>query len=171
MRAIRQQAAPVFFLATVFAGAILTLTAPASADCMSSCQGEYYACSHAYGDRNCASARSICQQGCILRGSDRYGAIALSGATGKFGFSFDYPSRTAAERRALAECRSRSEAGDCAIEIWFYNTCGALALGPPPARGSAYAADEATARGQALRACNAQSKGMVCEIKTAVCSK
>jgi serine/threonine-protein kinase len=171
MCAIRRQAAPAIVLAAVFVGAVMTFAAPSAADCMSGCQGDYYACSHAYSDRDCATARSICQQGCILRGSDRYGAIALSGATGKFGFSFDYPSRVAAERRALAECRSRSEAGDCAIEIWFYNTCGALALGPPPARGSAYAADEAAARGHALRACNAQSKGAACEVKTAVCSK
>lgn len=157
--------------AIVVLAALLALAAPAAGDCMDSCQGDYNACMHAYGARDCASTRSICQQGCILKGSPRFGAIAYSVSSGKFGFAFDYPSRAQAERRAIAECAKRSGGVDCATEIWFFDNCGAIALGPKPIRGSAYAASEAMARGQALQSCRARSQGAPCRIEASVCSK
>lgn len=54
---------------------------------------------------------------------DNYGAIATSDATGRWGLTYDYPSRAAAERAAVKECG----ADDCQAEVWFVNSCGAVA--------------------------------------------
>ncbi|HSY50167.1 MAG TPA: DUF4189 domain-containing protein [Thermoanaerobaculia bacterium] len=59
------------------------------------------------------------------RDDDRYGAIAYSRHTGHYGVSDRAESRERAERRALDKCEGR----DCKIEVWFRNSCGALATG------------------------------------------
>jgi len=157
-------------LIAVFA-TLLALAAPAAADCMSVCESAYVRCTNIDTTLSCSSRRSICQQGCILHGSKKYGAIAYSPSTGQYGYSFDYMTRGDAERRALKGCRQGRDPGDCATEIWFFANCGALATGPHAIRGAAYAASEAAARKRAMQACTAQSKGKACEIKASVCSK
>lgn len=57
--------------------------------------------------------------------ADRYGAIAYSRRTGHYGYADNAGSREAAERRALERCERR----DCKVEVWFRNSCGALATG------------------------------------------
>jgi len=59
----------------------------------------------------------------IARDDNRYGAIAYSRRTGHYGYSNRADSRRSAERRALESCEGR----DCKIEVWFRNSCGALA--------------------------------------------
>jgi Domain of unknown function (DUF4189) len=154
------------FLATVVAFAM-----PAAADCMSSCQGEYYACSNAYDSRDCSTRRSICQQRCIMGNERQFGAIAFSPSTGAYGYSFEYRTRNQAEKRAIAECKARNGGDDCATEIWFYDNCGALAVGAGATRSAAYSADKAAASRRALEACNGRNGGAACEIKATVCSK
>ncbi len=56
---------------------------------------------------------------------DMYGAIAYSSSTGRYGYSYDWGSRSEAEDYARSQC-GRS---DCAIKVWFKNACGALAVG------------------------------------------
>jgi len=60
----------------------------------------------------------------IARG-DRYGAIAYSPRTGHYGYADNARSRGGAERLALENCEGR----DCKVQVWFYNSCGALATG------------------------------------------
>jgi len=54
-----------------------------------------------------------------------YAAIAYSPATGKFGYSYNYGSRSSAERAALANCPQ----ADARIVTWVHNGFCALALG------------------------------------------
>jgi len=57
--------------------------------------------------------------------ADRYGAIAYSRRTGHYGYADNSGSREGAERRALERCEAR----DCKVEVWFRNSCAALATG------------------------------------------
>ena len=57
--------------------------------------------------------------------ADRYGAIAYSRRTRHYGYADNAGSREAAERRAMERCEGR----DCKVEVWFRNSCGALATG------------------------------------------
>jgi len=56
--------------------------------------------------------------------ADNFGAIATSDATSAYGFSYDHSTRAAAQNKALAECSKNAE--DCAVRVWFKNSCGAV---------------------------------------------
>lgn len=56
--------------------------------------------------------------------SSYYGAIAVSLSTGRYGYSYDYPSYSSAEDRAVSECG----VDDCVAKISWRNGCGALAV-------------------------------------------
>lgn len=56
--------------------------------------------------------------------NDRFGAIAYSKSTGRFGSSWNQSNRFSAERSAMSSC-GRS---DCRVLLWFQNGCGALAV-------------------------------------------
>jgi hypothetical protein len=157
--------------ATVLIAVLTMLTGEAVADCMSNCSSAYYSCVRGFGERDCATTRSICQNRCVISGSGAYGAIAYSPSTGAHGYSYRQGSRSAAERRALRECRNYAKAGDCRVEVWYSNNCGALAVGSGTARGSAYAANAAAASAAALRYCRSRNGGRACVIKRATCSR
>ncbi|ONM47795.1 DUF4189 domain-containing protein [Nocardia donostiensis] len=53
-----------------------------------------------------------------------YGAIAVSLSTGRYGYSYDYPSYAAAE----ASAEDRCGVADCVAKISWRNGCGALAV-------------------------------------------
>ena len=153
--------------------AMLCLCMPneAVADCMADCQSTYDICVRGFDERQCATDRSVCQNRCVVRGAGTFGAIAFSGSTGGFGYSFDYRTKSQAEARALRECAARAKKRDCRILVWFRNQCGALAVGPRHTHGSAYAPDFDTARRQALSYCRQASNGAACEIMAAFCSR
>ena len=54
---------------------------------------------------------------------DNFGAIAISDSTGQWGLTYDYSSKASAEKEAVKQCG----ASDCAVEVWFKNSCGAVA--------------------------------------------
>ena len=56
--------------------------------------------------------------------AENHGAIAFSEETGAVGYSYDHPTRDAAETKALEECGP-----GCKVVQWFRNACGALATG------------------------------------------
>ena len=145
---------------------------PAQADCSSACQGEYYACINAYDASSCVTARSICRNSCILNGEsgERFGAIAYSEGTRKHGFSYGQPSRQAAEQAALGHCREFGGDADCRVEVWFKNSCGALAVSGRGAYGTAWAHTTAQAERQALDYCNERAT-VPCRIDRTVCSR
>jgi hypothetical protein len=96
---------------------------------------------------------------------NNYGAIAYSPSTGAHGWSFDYGSRAAAEKVALANCRRH--ASDCVVPIWFRNACGALAVGTN-GYGSGWGSNRRLAESFALRTCRRHARG--CRIKRWACT-
>jgi hypothetical protein len=163
------------FLPMAVAGSIIGLglllpAVPARADCASSCQGDYWACIEAYDSSTCGTQRAICVQSCIMSGGggDNFGAIAYSPSTDKFGYSFDYPSQSEAEGRALRECRKVGGAEDCESVLWFKNVCGALATDGKGAYGADWAGTTKKAEAQAMDYCRANTKG-ACTVQKSFC--
>ncbi len=97
--------------------------------------------------------------------ADYYGAIAYSAANRSASYSYDYPSRSAAEANALQRCSE--SASDCSVVLWFRNACGALAVGPN-GTGHAWAGGRTAAEREALRYCSEYSEG--CQVTTWVCT-
>ena len=96
-----------------------------------------------------------------------FGAIAFSPATGAIGSSIKMPTRAAAKRQALIDCRRH--ASDCRVVSWFFGgTCGALAQGKDGGWGAGWAPTKRIADSKALRRCLRTSAG--CVIKRRVCS-
>jgi hypothetical protein len=79
----------------------------------------------------------------------QYGAIAYSQASGRYGYSFNFGSRAAAEVQALANCGD----GGCAIVVWFRNACGALATGTDNGYGYGWAYTRGQAESIAMANC------------------
>jgi hypothetical protein len=95
---------------------------------------------------------------------DNYGAIAYSFSTGRYGYSYDWPSRAEAENYARSQCGI----GDCAVKVWFKNACGALAVGRGSAYGWGWAGSRGQAEGSALSECQARSAG--CRVRVWSCT-
>ena len=54
-----------------------------------------------------------------------YGSIAIDPNTGATGYSWDYSTRSGAERAALNYCE-----GNCVVAVWFSNQCGSVSWSP-----------------------------------------
>jgi hypothetical protein len=94
------------------------------------------------------------------------GAIAV-GACGAYGQAFDYPSVTAAEASAMAQCQG----GDCKVISAVKRGCSAFAVdgaNPCGARGWASGPRLGKAQNEALRTCY-ESGGKDCVIRTFIC--
>jgi serine/threonine-protein kinase len=96
----------------------------------------------------------------------QFGAIAYSTATGSHGFSYGYATRGQAERAALGNCAAY--AGDCQVLVYFYNACGALAVGRHLGYGYAWNVRRSAARAAALANCRVNDSG--CQVVRWVCS-
>lgn len=95
-----------------------------------------------------------------------YGAIAFSQNTGAVGWSYDYRSRSGAERRALNGCYKH--AGDCRVVMWFRNSCGALAVTDRGGYGTAGHPNRYVAEERALDQCYRSNNN--CYLKRWVCT-
>lgn len=93
----------------------------------------------------------------------QYGAIAYSTKSGASGWAYNAPTRELAEQRAMDKCKSR----DCKVAVWFFNNCGALAVGPDGALGGAYGETRQDAETRATRVCGNEA----CRPKVWVCNK
>ncbi|MDG3575821.1 DUF4189 domain-containing protein [Rhizobium sp. YJ-22] len=87
----------------------------------------------------------------IAHASDSFGAIAYSRETGSLGWSYDHPSRRAAERTAMNNCGE----SDCEV-LWFKNACGAIAAGPD-GWGSGWGNNRRRAEREAVNSCASYS--------------
>lgn len=96
----------------------------------------------------------------------QFGAIAYSTSSGSHGFSYGFGSRGQAERAALRNCAAF--AGDCQVLVYFYNACGALAIGRHLGYGYAWNVRRAAARRGALANCRVNDTG--CRVVRWVCS-
>jgi len=112
-----------------------------------------------------AAAVLACWAGAGTAAANNYGAIAYSPSTRAHGWAYDYPSRAAAERAALANCRR--QASDCTVPIWFRNACGALAIGPN-GYGTGWGTSRGLAERYALSSCRRHSSG--CAVTRWVCT-
>src|SRR5205814_6412070 len=72
------------------------------------------------------------------RADDTFAAIAYSESTGRYGYSYGYSTRAAAENRAISECN----ADDASILVWGRNAYVALATSDNGAYGYAWASSE-----------------------------
>jgi hypothetical protein len=94
----------------------------------------------------------------------KYGAVAYSPSSGRFGYSDRYGNSESAKERALDECGQV----DCAA-TWFSNGCGAFSAGSNGSWGGNWALNEQRAQALSLAHC-AQQGGIDCEIKISHCS-
>jgi serine/threonine-protein kinase len=97
--------------------------------------------------------------------AQNYGAIAYSPSTGADGWAFDYPSRAVAERNALQDCRKYAD--DCAIQLWFRDACGALAVGDN-GYGTGWGTDRRIAESYAIQTCRKYTSK--CAVRRWVCT-
>jgi serine/threonine-protein kinase len=94
----------------------------------------------------------------------RFGAIAYSASTQRWGYSKDFSSREGAERRAITECN----AGDCVVKVWFGNACGAIAKAQNGSVGWGWDNSKAVAEGKAMQECF--KVGNNCTVLCSVCT-
>ena len=95
-----------------------------------------------------------------------YGALAYSPTTRAEGLATDYLSREHAERIAVANCSKQAK--DCIAVAWFWNGCGALAVGANGGFGSGWGINRKAAETYALDQCAKYSKE--CTIRRWACT-
>jgi Domain of unknown function (DUF4189) len=101
------------------------------------------------------------------KAQDMFGAISYSPSDGADGYSYNYASRSAAEDRALSECRGYGGT-DCQVLVWFRNACAAMATSPSGAYGSGWGTTTGLAESAALDSC--EQSGESCVIERSVCT-
>lgn len=99
--------------------------------------------------------------------ADNYGAIAYSQSSGAVGWSYDYPSRKAAEGTALGNCQGHG--GGCSVAFWFSNNCGALAASADRSIGWGWADNRFAAQARALDECRKHGRAG-CQIRAWSCN-
>lgn len=105
------------------------------------------------------------------RAAQNHGAIAvwLSDDYLSWGWAWNYPTQSAADRNAIAQCANRG----CAVVTRFWNgACGALAtIGNSDGLGwgSAWRNSRRSAEAAALSACASNGFG-TCELSVSVCT-
>ncbi len=97
-----------------------------------------------------------------------FGAIARSPSTQSKGYSWNYPTRKAAENRALSECENSGNVGDCQVLIWANNACMSISEGSNGAAGSGWSTDMVDAENRANQVCR-QYQGIDCEVTRTIC--
>jgi hypothetical protein len=97
-----------------------------------------------------------------------FAAIAYSPSDNGTGWAYNYSTRAAAEREALAQCHSTG-GKSCRGIIWTSNGCAALAITGDGGYGSFWATTRGRAEAGALGECR-RVTGRNCSIKAWVCS-
>jgi len=105
---------------------------------------------------------------------DYYGAIAYSFGNGAWGNSWNYSSKSAAQGRALAECKAKG-GKRCEIGVWAHNSCGAFAVmvGANRMANTGWSAGyntHADAKARALKECKKRSHGQACKVVASTCN-
>jgi serine/threonine-protein kinase len=106
--------------------------------------------------------------GAIEASAQSYGAIARSPSTQDKGYSWNFSSQRAAEKRAIRECESVSGAGDCEALIWTRNACMSIAEGSNGAAGTGWSTDENEAESTARNVCSDYG-GRNCSTTRTIC--
>ncbi|MDC3957114.1 DUF4189 domain-containing protein [Polyangium jinanense] len=91
------------------------------------------------------------------KGGDKYGAVAISASTGKFGGVVDRASQEQAQKDATALCGQPDCGGAVA---WFKNACVSVAQGTKPmAFGSNPETTQQAAEAAAIKVCSQTDSG------------
>ncbi len=104
----------------------------------------------------------------IAAAQDKFGAIARSSQTGGKGYSWNYATRAAAERRSLSECESVSGTQDCEVLVWFKNACGSIAESSNGGAGTGWGTSTTLAERYALESCSGIGQG--CKVVRTICT-
>lgn len=96
-----------------------------------------------------------------------FGALAYSPSKGVDGYSFNYRTKSAAQARALQQCRAR--ASGCRVVAFVRGGCIALAVGRVSGWGAASGASRPQAKSRAVSSCRKYGVGG-CRVQRAVCS-
>jgi hypothetical protein len=96
---------------------------------------------------------------------DTYAAVAYSRSTGKYGSAWNYGSRSAAQRAALARC----PAADARIVAWVKGGWVALAIGENNAYGYGYSYGVGSTNGEAKRRASAECLQRTKRVTTVIC--
>ncbi len=162
-----------------------TFPSMAQAFCHDNCHVE---CSNGSGDYgNCYS---VCQAWCpddnqTIYGNGgtyaaptrQYAAIALSPDTLDYGYSYGWGSQAEAEASAIDYCaKGKSAAKDCAVQLWFYDSCGSLALKPDSGKkdgawGADWASSKKAAASKALKHCQKAAGSAGCKTEVTFCAR
>ena len=97
-----------------------------------------------------------------------FGAIAHSPSTQSKGYASNYKTQQLAESRALKECESSGNSGDCQVLIWAQNSCISIAEGTNGAAGTGRSEDSAIAETTAIKVCQ-DYQGINCSITRTIC--
>ena len=101
---------------------------------------------------------------------DQYGAIAYDLENGAYGYAVQYHTRKDAEQMALQHCWEALDGkdGECAVELWFKNSYGALAEGDN-GFGTGWGNNKNEAQYQAMKVCERHTAN--CDITITVASE
>lgn len=94
-----------------------------------------------------------------------YAAVAYSKTTGKYGYAWNYGSRPAAERAALARC----PAEDARIIVWVKGGWLAVAIGENNAYGYGFSHGVGSTNGEARRRAVAECLQRARRVTTIIC--
>ncbi|MBJ8417726.1 DUF4189 domain-containing protein [Acinetobacter courvalinii] len=99
--------------------------------------------------------------------ADRWGAISADGIIGSLGIAVDMPSKSKAEKAAIAECQSKG-GKNCKVDISYYNQCAAMILGDKNYNTSSAATKEKAIE-LGMRTCNKEGDSN-CRVYYSGCS-
>ena len=104
-------------------------------------------------------------------GGRSYGAIATASGGASYGYSYRWNTQAEAERAALSDCdKEAGRRGACKVATWFYNQCGALAVGDNGAWATDWAGSIRAARAKALSDCQKSDPKGQCKVEVSYCS-
>jgi len=97
-----------------------------------------------------------------------FGAIARSPSTQFKGYAWNYNTQQLAEVRAIKECESSGNSGDCQVMIWAKNSCISIAEGTNGEAGTGRSENSAIAESTAIKVCQ-NYQGINCSVSKTIC--
>ena len=162
---------------------LLVLPMAAQAACLEKCNLE---CVN--NASNFASCYAVCRARCqddyraapdkahqVKPPDEQYAALALSPTSLQYGYAFGKASQEEAKAAALESCaQAVGTANDCAVQLWFHNACGSLALKrnngkPGGVWGTDWATDKVKVTQRALKVCQ-EIAGDGCRTEVTFCA-
>lgn len=101
-----------------------------------------------------------------VRWADRWGAIAIDNTSSEVGVITSMPSKSKAEKAALAQCRAKGSDA-CKVKLAYYNQCAAIVWGNT-GYNTTHAATKERASEIGMQSCGAEDSN--CRVFYADCS-